>query len=164
MLGHVIGGGRTPPTETLDRLSKDLRSIDQGLRSEIAALEHSIRLSGGSNAYKDQQDLDRLLRFRHFRDSVDSVAATVVVASPNKHFDIPQPVSSFYTGRQYHLKKLKSVFVQNTIPGFEQQSRFVIHGIGGSGKTQICSKFAQNNRDRSVAHFLIIEYALTTLC
>ncbi|KAJ5715296.1 tetratricopeptide repeat domain-containing protein [Penicillium malachiteum] len=28
------------------------------------------------------------------------------------------------------------------------QFRFVIHGLGGSGKTQFCSKFAEMNRER----------------
>ncbi len=28
------------------------------------------------------------------------------------------------------------------------QKRFVVYGTGGSGKTQFCCKFAQDNQDR----------------
>jgi GTPase SAR1 family protein len=27
-----------------------------------------------------------------------------------------------------------------------EQKRFVVYGLGGAGKTQFCSKFAQDNR------------------
>jgi hypothetical protein len=106
-------------------------------------------LSDGSNADKYQEDIAMLSALKQLRDSVDSVATAVSVASPNKHFDIPQPVSSFYTGRKSYLEKLRDIFAIPDTPGLAQrQLRFVIHGIGGSGKTQFCSKFAENNRER----------------
>ena len=30
----------------------------------------------------------------------------------------------------------------------KMQKRYVLHGLGGSGKTQICLKFAQDHRER----------------
>lgn len=66
----------------------------------------------------------------------------------NKHFEIPQVVSSFYTGRE-DVSRLVTDSLLNPMartPG--QQRRFVIHGVGGSGKTQFCSKFAQDHRAR----------------
>ena len=69
----------------------------------------------------------------------------------NRHFDIPQAVSSIFTGRgDVSLTVEESLFGGNTTPSFAQQRRFVIYGIGGSGKSQFCSKFAQDHRDRSV--------------
>ena len=68
---------------------------------------------------------------------------------PNEFFDIPQSVSSIYTGRDSLLHELGDILIQP--PGGlpqQQQRRFVIHGLGGSGKTQFCCKFAEDNRDR----------------
>jgi hypothetical protein len=68
--------------------------------------------------------------------------------SYNKHFETPQPVSSTYTGREYFLKELKRMIIDEShgFPGGRQR-RFVIHGMGGSGKTQLCSKCAEDNRE-----------------
>ena len=130
-------------------MSKELRSLDQGFKSQIASLENTIQMSGGINAVTDQQDIATLLSLKQLRDSVDVVAAAVSVAAPNKHFDIPQPVSSFYTGRKAYLENLRGIFITPAPPGLlQQQKRFVINGVGGSGKTQFCSKFAEINRER----------------
>ncbi|KAE8440751.1 hypothetical protein EG329_006610 [Mollisiaceae sp. DMI_Dod_QoI] len=37
------------------------------------------------------------------------------------------------------------------------QRRFIIYGIGGSGKTEICRKFAQDNKDLSVFCLLLVQ-------
>jgi len=47
------------------------------------------------------------------------------------------------------LKDLKDTFATRALPDQGQsQRRFVIFGLGGSGKTQFCCKFAQDNRQR----------------
>lgn len=91
-----------------------------------------------------------LAALEELRGSIDSAAAVITSLSSNKHFDIPQPVSSIFTGRGAMLKDLKKILI--TPPGVRdsQQRRFVICGIAGSGKTQFCSKFAEDNRDRFV--------------
>jgi hypothetical protein len=63
----------------------------------------------------------------------------------NKHFSLPHAVSSMFTGRKEPLEELKNCL---DISSFDSQKRFVIQGIGGSGKTQVCCKFAQDNRQR----------------
>lgn len=86
------------------------------------------------------------MSLKQLRMSLDSVADAVL--PPNKYFDIPQPVSSIFTGRQRHLEELQRIFVAPLSPCLSHmQKRFVIHGIGGSGKTQFVCKFSQNNRD-----------------
>jgi len=71
----------------------------------------------------------------------------------NEHFDIPKPVDPFYTGREDYAERLRSWFLP--APSRKQrgekiakaeQKRFVVYGLGGAGKTQFCSKFAQDNR------------------
>ena len=69
----------------------------------------------------------------------------------NKFFFIPQVVSSIFTGRE----DAASIVAESLLAGggstfSRNQRRFVIHGIGGSGKTQFCSKFAQDHRERCV--------------
>ncbi len=66
----------------------------------------------------------------------------------NKHFHIPQVVSSYYTGREDIAKLVANALLPPDTKGVRQQRRFIIYGIGGSGKTQFCSKFAQDHRER----------------
>lgn len=67
----------------------------------------------------------------------------------NKHFYIPQVVGSIFIGREDVSKEAeKSLLACKGIEPTNQQRRYVIHGVGGSGKTQFCSKFAQDHRQR----------------
>ena len=66
----------------------------------------------------------------------------------NKFFFIPQVVSSIFTGREDAASIVAASLLSAEGSTFGQQRRLVIHGIGGSGKTQFCSKFAQDNRER----------------
>ena len=87
------------------------------------------------------------------RGAFDAATAVASLGSQNEHFDIPQSVSSIFTGREDSLKELASLMfnspVEEVSPGRQNaQKRFVILGLGGSGKTQFCCKFAQDNRRR----------------
>ena len=87
------------------------------------------------------------------RGAFDAAAAVASLGSQNEHFDIPQSVSSIFTGREDCLMELASLMfnspVEDVSPGRQNaQKRFVILGLGGSGKTQFCCKFAQDNRRR----------------
>ncbi|KAL1798238.1 hypothetical protein ACET3X_002275 [Alternaria dauci] len=71
----------------------------------------------------------------------------------NEHFDIPKPVDPFYTGREDYAERLRSWFLPSSCQkqrvattAKAEQKRFVVYGLGGAGKTQFCSKFAQDNR------------------
>jgi len=67
----------------------------------------------------------------------------------NKYFSIPQVVSSIYTGREDICQAVEETLVAPEGPeSSRQQRRYIIYGIGGSGKTQFCSKFAQDHRER----------------
>lgn len=73
----------------------------------------------------------------------------VFEAPRNKHFHIPQVVSSIFTGREDMSQLVKrSLLVEEVDDTTRQQRRFIIYGIGGSGKTQFCCKFAQDHRER----------------
>jgi hypothetical protein len=54
-----------------------------------------------------------------------------------------------FTGRKDILKELKAQLCDSDNEAKEEgQKRFIIHGIGGSGKSEVCLKFAEENRDR----------------
>lgn len=75
----------------------------------------------------------------------------------NRHFHIPQAVSSIFTGREDTSQTVEdSLFAQQITDSFRQQRRFIVYGIGGSGKSQFCSKFAQDHRERSVGNSLSV--------
>jgi hypothetical protein len=73
-------------------------------------------------------------------------------ASPtdiNKLYKVHYRSSKYFTGRKIHTKILRDKFGL-----FQQQSKrrehkvFVIYGLGGSGKTQFCLKYIEDNRPR----------------
>lgn len=67
----------------------------------------------------------------------------------NKFFGLPQAVSSIFTGGKDEAQIVEQAFWFATPKSPQlQQRRFIIYGIGGSGKTQFCSKFAQDHRER----------------
>ncbi|KAF5862715.1 hypothetical protein ETB97_011257 [Aspergillus alliaceus] len=63
--------------------------------------------------------------------------------SPNKHYLVPFTVSKNYTGRDQLARCLQ----EKILAPNKHQKRFVLYGLGGSGKTQFCLKFARDNRD-----------------
>ena len=74
---------------------------------------------------------------------------TISARPRNRHFQVPQAVSSIFTGRESISAAVEEAFWNASIAEvINQQRRFVIHGIGGSGKTQFCSKFAQDHWER----------------
>jgi hypothetical protein len=90
----------------------------------------------------------RLEAYNQLKVSANTAAIAITTVS-NEHFDIPVPVSSIYTGRRRLLKEMKEFFITPLGASLDApQRRFVISGIGGSGKTQFCCKFAEENRDR----------------
>ena len=77
----------------------------------------------------------------------------------NKHFNVPRALSSIYTGREPLLGRLKTAL---SLADGSYQKRFIVYGMGGSGKTEFCCKFAQDNRNRYVwAHMASVEDNLT---
>ena len=73
----------------------------------------------------------------------------------NQYYEVPYNVSSVFTGRGDILRKLHDTCVPRQgqiLDGV--QNRYVIHGLGGSGKTQICLKFAHDCREKYAHHYM----------
>ncbi|KAL3460319.1 tetratricopeptide repeat domain-containing protein [Aspergillus heterothallicus] len=115
------------------KLSEHMQGQYTGLHCKIISI--SQKMKGLTNSDKLHQ-------------SLASVNAVVSRITFNEHFDIPQNVSGYYTGRQQELNELKSALkVAQSRERQEHQKRFVIYGAGGAGKTQFSCKFAQDNRE-----------------
>ena len=68
-----------------------------------------------------------------------------------------QPLSSaLFTGRIEILNKLESFFEART-PGHHSRREFLLHGMGGAGKTQLALKFAERCKTRYFPHSLCIQ-------
>lgn len=67
----------------------------------------------------------------------------------NKYFFLPQAVSSVFTEREEMSQRVEqSLLAQGSIASSRQQRRCIVYGMGGSGKTQLCCKFAQDYREK----------------
>ena len=60
---------------------------------------------------------------------------------------MPNP-SPRFTGRTEVITKLKQHFYTNTNDDAVQRKIFLLYGMGGIGKTQICLKFVEEMYDR----------------
>jgi hypothetical protein len=137
-------GSQEANARSFESLTAELGNVDRHLDSQIAALRGSFDTSF-DRPYPYNGTISALMGLRQ---SIDLATGTIKSMSSNKHFDIPQPVSSIYTGRETHLEALKKFFIIPTgLSVRTRQTRFVVHGIGGSGKTQFCCKFAEENRE-----------------
>jgi hypothetical protein len=135
-------------SKSFEKLSEELQDVHRGVSSQIETLQQRSSTPG---SYEAQLDSATLSAYNELKTSVDSAAAAITSVSSNEYFDIPQQVSSIFTGRKQLLKEMRGFFIAP--PGTSrdsQQRRFVIYGIGGSGKTQFCCKFAEVNRDSYV--------------
>jgi hypothetical protein len=71
--------------------------------------------------------------------------------STNVHWNVPRTVNSLFTGRTEILTKIQeALHHSHKTPSIEQQKRFVITGLGGQGKSEICLKIADLVRQQCV--------------
>jgi hypothetical protein len=69
--------------------------------------------------------------------------------SHSRHFFPPQETAADFIGREDTSEILyNALFPQEITSSISRQRRFVVYGMGGSGKTQFCSKFAKDNQER----------------
>ncbi|EDR01945.1 uncharacterized protein LACBIDRAFT_332773 [Laccaria bicolor S238N-H82] len=66
---------------------------------------------------------------------------------------MPNPNNRF-TGRTEVIAKLKRHFFTNTNDGAKKRKFFLLHGMGGIGKTQICLKFVDEMSDHTITQAL----------
>lgn len=69
--------------------------------------------------------------------------------SRNKYLELPFNVSTYFTGGDDLLRELreKCLPLRDSLAHI-QQKRFILYGLGGSGKTQMALKFALDHQER----------------
>ena len=125
-----------------------------------ATLNRYTQDANGIIASRWMQALKALERLRHneaaeLLESYDASQTSPVIYEKynntprNKYFCVPYNASSIFTGRQDITERLeKSILSGGTQRPLTIQKRFILYGLGGSGKTQFCLKFVQDHRQR----------------
>ncbi|KAK5635715.1 hypothetical protein RRF57_011427 [Xylaria bambusicola] len=114
------------------------------LQSHISSFDKSPGSTGDA-----EYDKEALSALRELETTISNAVQLIAPPPVNKYFKTPQAVSSIFTGRESLLRELRHCFIQPLGPLHNQsQRRFVVHGLSGSGKTQFCCKFAEENRER----------------
>ncbi|KAI0452855.1 tetratricopeptide repeat domain-containing protein [Xylaria acuta] len=118
----------------------------EDIKAQLRGLESYISSNPNST---DEHEKEVLLALRQRTTSATNTIELGAPHTVNKYFKTPQSVSSIFTGREFRLQELRDCFIQPPGPLYNQvQRRFVVHGLGGSGKTQFCCKFAEDNREK----------------
>lgn len=68
----------------------------------------------------------------------------------NRYWLVPRQVNAFFTGRKETLETLHAKIYDTSRDERPRQKRFVIVGMGGIGKSEVCLKFAEDVRERYV--------------
>jgi hypothetical protein len=64
-------------------------------------------------------------------------------ASVNEHWLVPRIVNNLFTGRREVLTMIRNAIYSNQkASSTKEQQRFIIMGMGGQGKSEICLKIA----------------------
>ena len=82
-------------------------------------------------------DLLQINIYNNYTDRVISDAVIPLVPNPSTRF----------TGRLEIIAILKDHFFANLKDGVQKRKYFLLHGMGGIGKTQICLKFIEEMSD-----------------
>ena len=92
----------------------------------------------------------RVRRMMEKQERVPQDSSYVCSASSyNKHYNIPHNLSAIFTGRDDIIQNIcEGCLPSDTRERPIKQKRFVLYGLGGSGKTQICIKFAQDYQEK----------------
>lgn len=140
--GSIESPGYKTVLAALLRYARDAPKVIQKRRQEAKAFLDTQRLNEAAElmgCYTQNGD-------NSFPDQIEDQKTT---ASRNQHFRIPHSVSSIFTGRKEISKDLEGkILASSDKKTSRQQKRFVCYGLGGSGKTQFCLKFVQENRER----------------
>ncbi|KAJ6095744.1 hypothetical protein N7486_006490 [Penicillium sp. IBT 16267x] len=144
---------------------------DSAYRTIISALIKYCNSAPAIITYRWKEAIESLMRMRRTEaseltglpiDVPDKIPLSTkskngpIDVAFNEHFHPPGIVSMDFIGHEDIMKTLQNAFnpeEQSLSP--KQQKRFVIHGIGGTGKTQISAKYAQENRQNYWAIFTI---------
>jgi hypothetical protein len=149
--------------DTHSGMVKFSASNSSGYRTVTAALARYCNDAPAVIARRWQKELETLARTRYndaseivgpdFEIRLDcpfsSYGSSATERPENKYFYTPREASLPFFGRKDMLNIMqKTLFSTEPNLPKRRQRRFVIYGMGGCGKTELSSKFADDNRDR----------------
>ena len=71
------------------------------------------------------------------------------ISDRNKHYFVPRCSCNYFTGRKVYSDMLKNKFSSSRRYSQRRENKiFVVYGLGGSGKTQFCLRYAEEYRYR----------------
>jgi hypothetical protein len=85
---------------------------------------------------------------RESRDRQAEADQTSVVG--NVHWIVPKAVNGLFVGRSEVIRRIENAFCPHGSTDMSNQRRFVITGMGGQGKSEICLKVANLMREECV--------------
>ena len=142
---HRIQRCRTSATGLEKAMTNFIFCSMRSICKSICVLVHDASLTLPSLATRQSSQMasqEQLLR----STGGGSEQGVLKLQEANVHFMTPQSVSNLFVGREFELSQLKQD-LKGRGPA-EGTTRVVVHGLNGSGKTQFCCKFAQDNRSR----------------
>ncbi|RQM04750.1 hypothetical protein DH86_00004066, partial [Scytalidium sp. 3C] len=102
-----------------------------------------------------------------YRRSVESIKQicreTVSPPPTHKYYAVPHSVNKNFTGRADILERLRQCLVDDQYIPSNTQQRFVLYGLGGSGKTQTCLKFIEDHKNSFSGVFWIDASSVETI-
>lgn len=126
----------------LTALRRHLKEAEHIIPTRLAAAKHDIR-------DRRKAEVHEILGSNAFIKDVQSATQQSQKKSYNKHFTAKMRVSDIFTGREGLARELQSRILPPVDPQTpSEQKRYVLHGLGGSGKTQFCLKFANDNKNK----------------
>lgn len=84
-------------------------------------------------------------------EHMESAPADHAKPSGNVHWMIPRTVNSLFTGRAELLDRIRDAVNGNVNYNAREQKRFIISGLGGQGKSEVCLMVANLMREECVA-------------
>ncbi|CAI6339178.1 unnamed protein product [Periconia digitata] len=129
--------------------------LDTGYRVILEAISRYVRYAPAliasrwmdehKSTMKDRQrEAKELLR----PDSTLNLFEDSLVRNINEWYMVPRNPSINFTGRQKHAERVKYMLGETYKPSDGKRSKIlVLFGLGGSGKTQFCLKYIEDNRN-----------------
>lgn len=123
------------------------------LRRYLKAAEHKIprRLAAAKHDLRNlrEAEVHEILGSNAYIKDIQSATQKSQKKGYNKHFTAKMRVSDIFTGREELARELQSrILPPADAQTPSKQKRYVLHGLGGSGKTQFCLKFANDNKNK----------------
>jgi len=146
-------------TATHSGMVKFRRPEDPGYRVVLEALMRYIKDAPSLIRSRWEHDLKALAEERQ-REMVTILQHQPLHILPdsrtlidmNEWYIVPRCSSNYFTGRKMHAEVLRNKFGPiHRQPARQDYKVFVIYGLGGSGKTQFCLKYVEDNRSRYAA-------------